>query len=385
MKVLIFATHPIQYQIPVYQELSKHLDLKVIYLLKQTKKGQADAGFGVEFEWDVPLLDGYHYEYLSNLSDNSSSSTYNGIIIDKKELKLLFEKEKPHVAIIHGWFPKGMKQVIDYTYKNKIPSFCRGDSTLLMTGNPIKKWLKEIYIRTILRKINYFLYVGTENKKYYQHYGISESRLFPALHCINTPFFQNQFNQFQPIKSSNLIHIGFAGKFIEKKQPLHLLEAVNLSKFKNQIQLIFIGDGPLRNEVESFSKKNNIKLKIIGFLNQTKLVEKGYRHIDALVLPSNKNETWGLVVNEVMTGGIPCIVSDKVGCYTDLIEEGKTGYIFKSSDVNSLTTKIDAFITAKLENRDFKPAVLSTIAHYSLDKTVQGYLDALKKTIKSNK
>ena len=39
MKVLIFATHPIQYQIPIYQELSSFMDLKVIYLLKQTKKG----------------------------------------------------------------------------------------------------------------------------------------------------------------------------------------------------------------------------------------------------------------------------------------------------------------------------------------------------------
>lgn len=382
MKVLIFATHPIQYQVPVYQELGKQVDLKVIYLLKQTKKGQAEAGFGVEFEWDIPLLEGYQYEYLTNLSENPSSSSYNGIILNKKELKFLFEKEKPEAVIIHGWFPKGMKQVIDYTYKNNIPSFCRGDSTLLMTSHPIKKWLKEIYIRTILRKIDYFLYVGSENKKYYQHYGISESRLFPALHCINTPFFQNQFNQFQPTKSSDLINFGFAGKFIEKKQPIHLLEAVQLSKFKNQIQLIFIGDGPLRNEVESFSKKNNINLKIMGFLNQTKLVEKGYRHIDVLVLPSNQNETWGLVVNEVMTGGIPCIVSDKVGCHTDLIEEGKTGYTFKSNDVNSLTTKIDAFITAKLENRDFKQAVLSTIENYSLDKTVQGYLDALKKAIK---
>ena len=382
MKILIFATHPIQYQVPVYQELSKHIDLKVIYLLRQTKKGQADAGFGIDFEWDIPLLDGYNHEYLINLSKIPSSSTYNGIVLDNKELTLLFKKENPKAVIINGWFPKGIKQVIDFSYKNNIPSFCRGDSTLLMTGNPIKKCLKEIYIRTILRKINFFLYVGKENKRYYQHYGISESRMFPAFHCINTPFFQNQFNQFQSITTNRFINIGFAGKFIDKKQPLKLLEAVQLSKFKDQIQLIFIGDGPLRNEIEKFSLENNINLKITGFLNQTELVEKGYRYLDVLVLPSNQNETWGLVVNEVMTGGIPCIVSDKVGCHVDLIEEGKTGYTFKSGDVNNLTTKIDAFIQAKLDNRDFKQSVLSTIEHYSLDKTVQGYLNALKRTNK---
>lgn len=382
MKILIFATHPIQYQVPIYKELSKNLDLKVIYLLKQTKQGQADAGFGVEFEWDIPLLEGYQCEYLTNLSEKPSSSTYNGIILDKKELVLLFEKEKPNAVIINGWFPKGLKQVIDYTYKNNITSFCRGDSTLLMTSNPIKKWLKEIYIRNILRKINYFLYVGTENKKFYQHYGINEKRLYPALHCINTPFFQKQFDKTPISKSNNLISIGFSGKFIKKKQPLLLLEAVRLSKFKNQIQLIFIGDGPLRNEIESFSSENNINIKIKGFLNQSELVEKGYRFLDVLVLPSYQNETWGLVINEVMTGGIPCIVSDKVGCHVDLIEEGITGYTFKSTNTLHLTKKIDEFISTKLNGNDYKSNVLKRISFYSIENTVKAYIEALNHVVK---
>ncbi|MCL4857056.1 MAG: hypothetical protein KJZ55_07275, partial [Flavobacteriales bacterium] len=170
MKILIFASHPIQYQAPIYRALHNSFDLKVIYLLNQTSKQQADAGFGVEFEWDVPLLDGYDYEYLKNYADNPSSSKYNGIIINNKELHALMLKEQPSIVIINGWFPKGLKQIINYCYQNKIKSICRGDSTLLMTNNKIKKIAKEIYIRSILRKINAFLYVGNENKKYYLHY-----------------------------------------------------------------------------------------------------------------------------------------------------------------------------------------------------------------------
>lgn len=378
MKILIFATHPIQYQVPIYRELSKHLDLIVVYLLKQTKKGQADAGFGVEFEWDVPLTEGYEFEYLNNLSKTPSSSVYNGIVLDKKVLAGLFDREKPDAVVIHGWFPKGMKQIINYTYRNNIPSFCRGDSTLFMTNSPIKKWAKEIYIRTILRKINYFLYVGIENKKYYQHYGIQENRLFPAFHCINTPFFQEQFLNKKEANNSSVIHIGFAGKFIEKKQPLLLLEAVNQSKYKSIIQLLFIGDGPLRNDIESFTIEHQLKTLITGFLNQSEIVQKGYHLIDVLVLPSNQNETWGLVVNEVMTGGMPCIVSNRVGCHSDLIEEGKTGYVFESNSTESLTQKIDAFIEKKLAGYDFKPDVLAKIEDYSLENTVKGYFESLR-------
>lgn len=375
MKVLIFATHPIQYQVPIYRELSKYINLKVIYLLKQTKKGQADAGFGVEFEWDVPLFEGYKFEYLTNLSKHPSSSKMDGIILDKKEITSLFKHEKPDVAIIHGWFPKGMKQLINYCYKNNIKTICRGDSTLLMTSNPLKKVIKEIYIRTILKKINAYLYVGEENKKYYQHYGVKEKKLYPGLHCINTPFFSHQFNK--PADNSTTINIGFAGKFIDIKQPLLLLKAINKSKFKSSIKPIFIGDGPLKKDLEEFSQSNNIQIQFAGFLNQTEIVNKGYNLIDLLILPS-KSETWGLVINEVMTGGIPCIVSDTVGCHTDLIEEGRTGYTFKSGDVKELTEKIEAFISAKQEGKDFRTAVLAKIENYSLENTVKGYLKAIE-------
>lgn len=377
MKVLIFATHPIQYQVPIYQLLAKSVNLKVIYLLKQTKKGQADAGFGVEFEWDIPLLEGYEYEYLSNLSDAPSSSSMNGILLDKKEINQLFNTEKPDAAIIHGWFPKGMKQLINYCSSNKIKTICRGDSTLLMTSNPIKKAIKEIYIRTILRKIDAFLYVGIENKKYYLHYGVQEHKLFPGLHCINTNFFEANFNGSKKEKTeSNKIIIGFAGKFIDKKQPLLLLQAVNQSDNKENIEVLFIGDGPLRPEIEGYANNNNIDISITGFLNQTEIVEHGYCKIDVLVLPSKHNETWGLVVNEVMTGGIPCIVSDKVGCHSDLIEDGGTGYTFKSGDSNDLKSKIDLFIASQ-QQKSFETEVLNKISTYSLENTVKGYLKAL--------
>ncbi|MFB0924883.1 MAG: hypothetical protein QMB65_06325, partial [Vicingaceae bacterium] len=151
--------------------------LKVIYLLEQTKKGHAAAGFGVEFEWDIPLLDGYKHLYLKNHSKEPSSSTYKGIVLADKELNELMLIEKPDLVFINGWFPKGLKQIINYCYKNKIKTICRGDSTLLMPGNNFKKAIKEIYIRNILSKINCFLYVGEENIKYYLQYGVIENLL----------------------------------------------------------------------------------------------------------------------------------------------------------------------------------------------------------------
>jgi glycosyltransferase involved in cell wall biosynthesis len=72
-----------------------------------------------------------------------------------------------------------------------------------------------------------------------------------------------------------------------------------------------------------------------GFLNQGEIA-KAYVAADALVLPSDYGETWGLVVNEAMACGLPAIVSDRVGCGPDLVVPGVTGQVFPFGEVEGL-------------------------------------------------
>ncbi len=43
-------------------------------------------------------------------------------------------------------------------------------------------------------------------------------------------------------------------------------------------------------------------------------------------------ETWGLAVNEAMACSRAVLVSDKCGCYPDLIQDNINGFVFKSDD-----------------------------------------------------
>ena len=119
-----------------------------------------------------------------------------------------------------------------------------------MTSSWVKQFLKEFFIRNLLRKINYFLIVGSANRAFYKHYGVKEHRLYNAFHCINTPFFKDQFAQVEKI-SGEKIKVGFAGKLIDKKCPLILLEAIKESKYRSELEVVIIGDGPLRKKMET--------------------------------------------------------------------------------------------------------------------------------------
>src|SRR6478609_5794440 len=77
-RLAIVASHPIQYQAPWFRALARVTDLTVLFCHQQQPADQARAGFGVAFDWDVPLLDGYRHEWLHNRASTPDVSRATG-------------------------------------------------------------------------------------------------------------------------------------------------------------------------------------------------------------------------------------------------------------------------------------------------------------------
>ena len=81
VRIGLLASHPIQYHAPLFRELAQRCDLTVYFAHRQTPEGQAAAGFGLPFEWDIDLLSGYRHRFLHNNAKsppptNSSAATH---------------------------------------------------------------------------------------------------------------------------------------------------------------------------------------------------------------------------------------------------------------------------------------------------------------------
>jgi hypothetical protein len=78
-RVGVVTTHPIQYQVPWFRLLAGRpdIDLTVFYSQIPSARQQGD-GFGIAFEWDVSLLDGYPYKVLPNVAKTPSVTTFRG-------------------------------------------------------------------------------------------------------------------------------------------------------------------------------------------------------------------------------------------------------------------------------------------------------------------
>ena len=89
----------------------------------------------------------------------------------------------------------------------------------------------------------------------------------------------------------------------------------------------------LKGELENSARPHE-NISFLPFQNQSE-IPMIYRMADLFVLPSS-GETWGLAVNEAMACGVPTLVSDRVGCASDLVDENVTGWVVEANDEDAL-------------------------------------------------
>jgi len=347
MKLAIISTHPIQYYAPVFKLLHERgqVELKVFYTWGEDSQKSHDPGFNKTVKWDISLLDGYPYEWVKNTSTIPGSHNFKGIV--NPELPKQIEAYKPDAILIYGWAYNGHLKAIRY-FKNKVPVFFRGDSTLLNEQKGIKCFLKSIFLKWVYSHIHHAFYVGTNNKAYFKRYGLKENQLSYAPHAIDNARFQtDHLQQAKELRASlNItdddILILYAGKFEHVKNIKTLVSAfANITQ--PNVYLLLVGNGVDEPDLVSYAKTNGIKrLHFLNFVNQS-YIPAVYQAADIYCLPSI-SESWGLAVNEAMACNKAVLVSNKVGCAIDLVFPEENGDIFEAANVDDLTKKLTQLI-----------------------------------------
>ncbi len=354
-KIAILASHPIQYQTPLFKKLNEipEIDLTVFFCSNQGLRNYKDLGFGKEFKWDIPLLDGYEYEFLKNYSLCPNQSKFWGLI----NLSIIGElkKEKYDAIWIHGWNNCTNWIAMLTAFKLGIPVLLRGESNLLNKPSLWKKLPKRILLNWLFRRISIFLAIGKYNTEFYKYYSVSKDKIFLLPYSVNNDFFISKANELKDKKeilkekygiSKNLPVILFCGKLIHVKRPKDLLKAYEMVLKHIDVALVFVGDGHLKNDLERYCRGNNLKnVFFTGFKNQTELPEF-YAMADLFVLPSSL-EPWGLVVNEAMCFNLPLIVSDKVGAGGDLVKDSINGYVYEEGNIYELEKNLRKLLLNK--------------------------------------
>ena len=384
-KIAVICSHPIQYYSPWFKYLTgqKEAQLKVFYLWDFGVTHKKDAGFRTTLQWDVPLLKGYDYEFVPNISRDPGTHQFGGL--NNPELCDRLVSHAPDAIMSIGYNYLTHYRFLWQWRKQKTPLIFRGDSHRLDCGRNPGEILKRGFISFVYSRFSAFLFVGKANYNYFRYHGVPTGKLFHAPHAVdNERFFLAadpakqlalQWKRELGIPEDHKVVL-FAGKFEEKKRPLDLLEAFVTAEPKD-VSMLFVGSGQLESEL----KRKALGCKNVFFApfqNQS-LMPRTYTAGDIFVLPSyGAGETWGLAINEAMCMSKPVIVSSHVGCAGDLVEPFKNGLIFEAGNVDSLTQALKEAFSDPERLRRWGDESRKKIGEYSYASATAGLMTVLR-------
>lgn len=383
IRLVAVATHPVQYQAPYFRSLAAQdgIDLQVMYALLPTPDEQG-VGFGRSFTWDVPLLDGYSWAPVEGVERRDvGTSIFSGL--SAPTIRAQLEQAGPDAVLVTGWQSKVLVQAARAARALRIPVLLRGESNDLRR-RPL--WVRLAH-RWYFRKFSAFLAIGKANRRLYESAGVPSDRIFDVPYAVDNDRFAQAAASLRPrrtelrqgwnVDGSTFCAL-FAGKLQAKKRPGDLLDALEIArKSHGDLRLLVAGSGELESELKQKAKERRLPVTFAGFLNQSEM-PTAYAAADALVLPSDAGETWGLVVNEAMASGLPAIVSDRVGCRENLILEGETGFSFPLGDPRALAACLTTLARDPIRAAAMGDSARRRVIElYSMKRGVDGTVEAL--------
>lgn len=379
-RLAIVLSHPTQYYSPWFRWMGTHtrLDFRVFYLWEFGVTEQRDPQFGARFKWDVDLLSGYDHEFVPNAARDPGTHHFNGL-------------QNPGLADrLRAWHPDAVL-LFGYAWRTHLglirrppaPLIFRGDSHLI---GHAPSWLKRFVLRRLYARFAAVTFVGEANRDYFRAFGVPDAKLHFAPHCVDADrFVRDDACTAAARRLRDELDLGgrkvvlFAGKLLPAKQPGALLEAF-LRLAPADYALVFVGDGPERAALEArAAAQSGCVVRFLPFANQSEMPSR-YALADLFVLPSRGlYETWGLAVNEAMHLGVPCLVSDRVGCQRDLVTEGETGWVFSATDPAALETALArALDTLRGDTTELRLRIAARIGGYTYAQTTRGLQEALQ-------
>lgn len=396
MRIAYLVTHPIQYQAPLLKRLSREsdIDLTVFFCSDFSVKGFQDPGFGKQIQWDVPLLEGYKYEFLSAICKTDRVDFWRPF-----NYGLAKRMRMGHFDVlwVHGYGRLYNLIAIEIARRSRVKVLLRDEATLISAKRSfLKKALKSLLFRWLKSRVDVFLAIGSLNQEYYRFYRIPDEKIFLMPYAVDNDFFRKKSidvsQKREELRKSLGLEPGrpvilYASKMIDRKRPLDLLEAyIRLSidgRSDPVPYLIFIGDGEMRHvSEEKIAHLGWSSVRFLGFKNQSELPSY-YDLCDVFVLPSI-DEPWGLVVNEVMNAGRAVIVSDQVGCGADLVRNGENGYVFNARNIEELYGSLSDALQTQEHCRKLGENGLEIINKWGFEEDIKGLKDAIRHALGEN-
>ena len=194
--------------------------------------------------------------------------------------------------------------------------------------------------------------------------------------CVYIPNIVDENDKSSNLLSKNLVSVGRLSK---EKGFMDLLIIFNKILKKNpDYKLNIIGDGEEKEKLENYIKENNLEKNVImhGFQN------KDYINnilLDSMVyLMTSFTESFGIVIIEAMSYGIPCVAFSSAEGAEELIENGKNGYLIDDRNIDEYVKKVEFLMDNVKERKKMQNNCINKANEFLGKNVVKKWFEILK-------
>lgn len=330
---------PAFYKIKLFNEISKQIPIFIFFIFSPDQNPKRNKDF---FKEQIA----FGYKIL-------------GGVKLKKQISIIeqYLKQSPSSEIIIDGWDTLLAWYSALFFRMQTKSLIVESSVFECKTTGIKGWFKKFFLKFIDR-----VYVpGISNKKLLEKLNFKGEIVITG----GVGLYNRQSHTLKKMKLNTEWVFLYVGRLSPEKNLDWIINIFNeLPQFKLQI----VGFGPLESYLRSIAKENIV---FEGAVDNKELFHY-YEKADIFVLPS-KSETWGLVVEEALNVGIPVLVSNKVGCAEQVVEEGKNGCVFELNNKEDFLQKVK-YLT-DISNYNEMISYISTIDFGKIEKKqIQSYL-----------
>ena len=327
------------YRIPVFNALARReeVELHVIFL-SRTDSSQR--------QWRV-YEDEIQFSYEVLRCWRRRVGKFNVLL--NRGLAESLRRFAPDVIVCGGYNYVSSWQALRWAKRHSVPFVLWSESTGNDSRN--KHAPMEFLKAKFVGSCDGFVVPGQSARDYLLSLGVKSEEISIAPNAVDTALFasagaavrQNE-TQLRAQLALPERYFLFVGRLVTGKGVLDLLDAyARLSPtLREQVGLVFAGEGSMRAELESRARDIHPgRVHFAGFVHRDELAAY-YALAECFVFPT-RTDPWGLVVNEAMACGLPIICTRVAGCAADLVQEN--GRLVSPANVDELAGAMEDIAT----------------------------------------
>jgi glycosyltransferase involved in cell wall biosynthesis len=297
-----------------------------------------------------------------------------------QQLSSVLNQVKPDILAIAGYSHPAMISALLWCILHRKPAILLSESK--EDDAPRVGW-KETFKKSIIKRYKAALVGGQPHKRYLIQLGMAPDAIFPGYDVVGNEVFHPGKIRLLP-KPIDRPYFLTSNRFISRKNLSFLL--YSYAEYRqiagsNSCDLVLCGDGELRSQLEHYITELDLQnfVHLPGFLQQEQLLP--YLAHATCFIHASLQEQWGLVVNEAMAAGLPVLVSNRCGCFEDLVIEGVNGFGFDPENSQQITDLMLKITSGEIDLVKIGHTAFEHIQKFSPDYFAQGLMQAVEYTL----